>query len=145
MEKNAELLNYIYQNAQMGRGSIEKLLGIVKENEDFIAVLKKHLNEYISFCDETADLLRKIGEEVKDINQMQKAETSIMISMKTLTEKTPDHISEMLMQGSVMGIIQIIRRIKRYENVVDKQVMSLAQRLLDIEEHNFSEYKKFLG
>ena len=107
--------------------------------------MKKHLNEYISFCDETADLLRKMGEEVKDINQMQKAETSIMISMKTLTEKTPDHISEMLMQGSVMGIIQIIRRIKRYENVVDKQVMSLAQRLLDIEEHNFSEYKKFLG
>lgn len=145
MEKNAELLNYVYQNAQMGRGSIEKLLGIVNENEDFISVLKKHLSEYVSFCDDAADLLREMGKEVKEINKMQKAETSMMISMKTLAEKTPDHVSEMLMQGSVMGIIQITRRIKRYENVADERVMSLAQKLLDMEEHNFNEYKKFLG
>ena len=145
MEKNAELLNYVYQNAQMGRESIEKLLGIVKENENFIAVLKKHLSEYVDFCDEAVDLLREMGEEVKDVNKMQKIETDMMISMKTLAEKTPDHVSEMLMQGSVMGIIQITRRIKRYENVADERVMSLAQKLLDMEEHNFSEYKKFLG
>ena len=65
--------------------------------------------------------------------------------MKTINGKSPDHISEMLMQGSIMGVIQIIRRMKQYKNQVSKNVYSLAQKLLDTEQRNLEDCKKFLG
>lgn len=69
----------------------------------------------------------------------------MMIDIKTLNNKTPDHVAEMLIQGSTMGVIQITRRLKDYEGSVDKNVQKLAEKLLSTEQHNVEECRKFLG
>ena len=45
MDKNTELLNYIYQNSEMGVDTIKQLIGIVEDN-DFNKHLHAQLKEY---------------------------------------------------------------------------------------------------
>ena len=59
--------------------------------------------------------------------------------------KTPGHISEMLMQGSVMGVSQITKKLDEYKGFVDKDVYSLGEKLLKVEDRNLAECRKFLG
>ena len=76
-------------------------------------------------------------------SKFQKITTYIMINMKTLTDKSPSHLSEMLIQGSTMGIIDATKRINQYDDA-DKDVLDLANRLLEFEKDNQEEWKKFL-
>lgn len=47
-----------------------------------------------------------------------------MINLNTLVNKTSSHISEMLIQGSTMGIIDITKRIKEYPNA-NKEILEV--------------------
>lgn len=51
------------------------------------------------------------------------------ISMKTLTDKTPSHISEMLIQGSMMGIIDATKNIKKYSET-DKEYYPVGKQAI---------------
>lgn len=144
MDANNEMLNYIHQNAEMGQNTITKLIDIVEDGE-FKSALQSQFNEYKQIFDETEKIVNKYGKTTKDINTLQKMEAYMMISMKTMNDKSPDHISEMLMQGSIMGIIQIIRRLKRYKNEVDSDVYNLGEKLLKTEQNNIEQLKKFIG
>ena len=88
--------------------------------------------------------LNALNKEAKGINKLQKIETYLMINMKTISDKSSNHIAEMLIQGSTMGIIQIIRRLKQYSGNVDDYVYNLGKTLLDIEQYNVDECKKYL-
>lgn len=145
MNENQEMLNYIHQNAEMGQDSINKLLEIVDEDSEFKQLLQSQFNEYKIIFDESEKLLNDMNKDAKGINKLQKMETYMMINMKTMRDKSPDHISEMLMQGSTMGIVQIIRRIKKYDGIVDRQIINLGKKLLETEQRNLDECKKFLG
>ncbi|WP_242878733.1 hypothetical protein [Clostridium beijerinckii] len=66
-----------------------------------------------------------------------------MINLNTLVNKTSSHISEMMIQASTMGIIDITKRIKEYPNA-DKEILDLANKLLKLEQNNVEECKKYL-
>ena len=72
-----------------------------------------------------------------------RARTYIMINMQTLKDKSTSHIAEMLMQGSTMGIVQALRKLRKYTQV-DEQVQKLMKKLLEMEEHNFEQLKKYV-
>ncbi|SHO51487.1 hypothetical protein [Anaerocolumna xylanovorans] len=142
MDANAEYLNYIYQNAQMGTETIGQLLDIVEEKE-FKDILNSQYKEYEAIEKEAERILREKSKEEKDISLYQKVSAYIMINVKTLTDKSASHIAEMMMQGSTMGVIDIIRNNRKYQEA-DKEIVSLGQRLLKFEENNISECKKFI-
>ena len=145
MNANVEMLNYIYKNAQMGQNSINHLLDIVKEDSKFRNLLDNQFTDYKTIFDTAEKSLNELGFEAKGNNAIQKFETYMMIDMKTIKDKSPDHVAEMLIQGSTMGIIQITRRLKDYTGSIDKNVQKLAEKLLSIEQHNVEECRKFLG
>ena len=66
-----------------------------------------------------------------------------MIKMETIKDKSVEHLAGMMMQGSTMGIVQITKKIRDYKDS-DKRVVNLAKELLEIEEQNFYELKKYL-
>lgn len=143
MNTNIEMLNYIYQNAQMGQDTITQLIKITEENNDFKELLEKQKNEYKDIFDQCDKCINKMNSEPKGIGKMAEFSTYFMINIKTITDKSPSHISEMLMQGSVMGIIEIRKNLKKYQEA-DQSILDLGKRLLKIEEHNLDECKKFL-
>lgn len=145
MNENAELLNFIYQNSQMGVNTINQLINIVEDDqEDFIKHLENYLNGYRDIHTKAKELLNKNGYDEKGIGQLAKTRTYLMINMQTLTDKSPSHIAEMLIVGSNMGIIDAVKNIKKYKDVAEKDIVELMERLFKFEEDNVQQLKKFL-
>jgi hypothetical protein len=142
MDANIEMLNYIYQNSQMGQDTLDHLRKINKD-ENFKNLLDSQFNEYKNIYDTTEQKLRTMGKEAKEIGPITKMRTDVMINLDTLTDKTPSHISEMLIQGNSMGIIDITKKLREYKNV-NPDIMSIGQQLLHLEQQNIEECKKFL-
>lgn len=143
MNGNVELLNYVYQNSEMGVKTINQLLGIV-EDGNFKNHLQSQLREYESFNNIAKGLLNKHKYDEKGIGTLNKITAYLMINIKTLTNKKPSHIAEMMIIGSNMGIIEAIKDIRKYEGKVEKDISNLMKKLLKFEEDNVKELKSFL-
>ena len=143
MNENAELLNFVYQNAQMGVVTISQLLDILED-----AAMRKQLqserDEYQKIHDEAARLLLRNGYDEKGINAFERIRTYLMINLQTMTDKTPSHIAEMMLIGSTMGIVQATRNIRKYRDSAERDIVGLMRTLLQFEENNFQDLKEFL-
>lgn len=142
MNHNIQLLNFIHKNAQMGLVAIEDIIDKI-EDENFKQVLRSQNNEYKIIYDECEERLKEEGKMVKETNPLIKVFSYININLSTLMDKTPAHISEMMIRGSTMGIIDITKNIKEYCDA-DAETLDLANKLLKFEERNVEELKKFL-
>jgi hypothetical protein len=144
MEKNenVEMLNYIYQNSQMGAIVIKQLLDIV-QNPPLQKLLRAQYQDYNALCDDARRQLNDHGFDEKGIGMMQKMSSHLMLGMKTLTDKTPEHIAEMMIIGGNMGLIDAIKNIKKCKSA-KPVVRGLMEKLKAIEENNLSELKSFL-
>jgi len=87
--------------------------------------------------------LNENGYDEKGISALEKVKTYIMLNMQTLTDKTPSHISEMLMIGSNMGVINAVKNLKKYQGA-EPGILRLMERLLKFEENNIQQLKAFL-
>lgn len=142
MTGNVELLDYVYQNSEMGHETLKQLLSMVEDGA-FKQVLESQFREYDKIFTMSEEKLRLFDKEAKGIKVITKISTYIMINLKTLANKSPSHIAEMLIQGSTMGIIDITKKIKEYEEA-DNDTLYLANNLLEFEKRNIEELKKFL-
>ena len=142
MNGNTELLNFVYQNAQMGTVTINQLMDIVKEDE-FKRHLEAQLKGYQSMERDALALLEENGCDEKGLTAFEKIRTYLMIDMQTLTDKSASHVAEMMMIGSNMGVINAVKNLKKYKNG-EKKIRDLMERLLRFEEDNVQQLKKFL-
>lgn len=142
MNGNAEMLNFIYQNSEMGVNTIGQIVELVKEPE-FKKQLDSQLAEYEKINKEAKAMLNTHGYEEKGINSFDKLKTYLMINIQTLADKTASHISEMLIIGSNMGMIDAIKNIRKYSEA-EKDIVKLMQRLLKFEEDNIKKLTEFL-
>lgn len=142
MKGNAELLNFVYQNSQMGVSTINQLLDIV-EDVNFKKHLEDQLSEYKKINTEAMSMLNKNGYDEKGIGALEKLRTYLMINMQTMTDKSSSHVSEMLIIGSNMGILDATKNIKKYKDA-EKDIINLMERLLQFEESNVQQLKEFL-
>lgn len=142
MNNNAELLNYIYQNSQMGTDTIKQLLNIVEDTE-FKNQLKSQYNEYKEIHETARSLLNKNGYDEKGIGAFEKIRSYIMINIQTLKNHSAAHVAEMMIIGSNMGIIDAIKNIKKYKDC-EPEILILMEKLKEFEENNVSTLKKFL-
>ncbi len=142
MDGNAELLNFVFENAQMGITTIRQLIDL-NEDSDFEKQLSSQLSEYESICTEAKDMLNQNGYEEKGLNSLEKIRTYLMINMQTITDKSPSHIAEMLMIGSNMGVVDAIKNLRKY-NKADKSIIKLMEKLQKTEEKNMEDLKQYL-
>ena len=143
MSADAEMLNFIYQNSQMGVETLNQLIPMI-DNEAFKKRIEAQLKEYELIHEEAKKLLNRHGYDEKGIGALEKIMAYLMIDMKTLMDKSSSHIAEMLIQGSNMGIIDAVKRINQYEREAEKEVTALMKRLLKFEENNVERLKEAL-
>ena len=142
MNKDTELLNFIHQNAEMGKNTMSQLIAIT-DDPSFQEKLSQQLEDYNRVCMASNVLLQSAGHETKGLSPLTKFSTYLSVNMNTMSDKSPSHISEMLIQGSTMGIIDITKKLKEYKDA-DKGILSLGQALLEQEEANIERLKKTL-
>lgn len=142
MNGNAELLNFIYQNSQMGVETITQLLEISKD-EKFTDHLKVELDGYELICTAAKNMLGCHGYDEKGIGTLDKIKTYLMINFQTMNDQSAGHIAEMMITGSNMGIIDGTKKQKEYAGA-EPNINELMGKLMRFEEGNIESLKKFL-
>lgn len=142
MSGDAELLNFIYQNSQMGVDTIRQLIGVV-EDKELKEHLKKQFQGYETFHHTAKELLNQHGYDEKGLGMMEKARTYFMINLQTIADQSASHIASMLITGSSMGIVEAIQKYRQYEDA-NPDIRELMDKLRKFEEHNMEKLKEFL-
>lgn len=143
MSSNIKLLDYIYQNSEMGTDTISQLMEKNKDS-DFHEHLQAQWQEYKSINEEARKILNENGVDEKGIGSFEKMRTYLMINMQTLTDNSVSHIAEMLILGSNMGVVDAIKKVNEYGEHADDNVVALMNRLKAFEENNVERLKKYL-
>lgn len=142
MSATTEMLQFIFQNSEMGKNTLKELEGICQDPE-FDEVLKRQYDEYVHFNDEAKKLLEARQESPKGIGTLQNMGTSMMLKINTLADKYPSHLSEMLIQGSTMGVIDVRKNLNHYRDA-SQEAIALGKALLEFEEKAIEEFKTYL-
>ena len=139
---NVEIAKSVYKNSQMGVEAISTLVKTVKD-EKMLDELYSELGEYKRINERAKDTLTGLGEQPESISPAAKVSSDISVKMNTLIDKTPSHIAEMMLQGSMMGVIKCTKLINAHPKA-NKECISLANDLLKHEESNITGLKRFL-
>jgi hypothetical protein len=142
-KRTAEFLNKVYQNAQMASDSITTVSQKVKD-KNLLSDLQTQHQQYTAISSKATTELANENQLPEDSNIMQQAMTWGGIQLNTAFDKTPDHIAEMMIQGSTMGIIDMSRTLKQY-NDIPQNIKALGYELITVEENNVQRMKSYLG
>lgn len=144
LSKTSELAGLIYKNMKMGADSIINLLPKV-EDEKIKTRMTEQLDGYEKFAAEAQRVLDAEGVTPKEENAMAKIGAKMGMSMKTMVDSTSSHIAELLMEGSVMGISEMTRTLRNFENSrCSEELLRLSRDIIAFEEDNFEKAKAFL-
>lgn len=140
--KNINLINALYQNTDMGISSIKKLYPKI-QNESLKNEMKEQLSNYNQQKKKYINLMKTNKIPVEKISPFIKIMTSTGIAMNCAKDSSSEHIAEMLIQGTNMGIIKINQAMNRTSQA-NSRFIDEAQILLKKEQCYIDNLKKYL-
>jgi len=141
-ENEVNVLDELSKGACMGRDAIHFILDKV-EDDGLKKELYRQYNKYKEISEKINELYPKYSEdEPHKTSTMNKVMTWYGIEMKTLMDKSTSKIAELLLQGTNMGIIEG-RKLLNHKNT-DKEIHSLVQEYVDMQEDAVEKLKAFL-
>lgn len=145
MNENMELLNFVYENAEMGMHSLNNLSDILRNKDNKIkGLIEDELKEYSSFLKESEKLLKKNKIEPKKTNLMAKISSKMGIAMETMKDNSDPAIASMIIEGLTMGIVEMETKIENYKKLVDKKIIKLSTKFLKFQEEEIEKLKTFM-
>jgi len=146
MNENNELLTYIYQNAKMGVNSCTELIKILNGKDNKIKkIVEGELKGYENFVKKAENLLKKNKiEQPKDKGMMADLMSKMGMNMELMKDNSDARIADMLTKGFTMGNIDITKKIDRFEDDADKEILKLAKELLEFGKVNIDLLKPYL-
>lgn len=141
-ENEVNVLDELNKGACMGEDAIHFILDKV-DDPDLAKVLNEQYQKYQNITDEIAKIYPEYSrKEPHETNAMNKAMTWYGIEMKTLMDSSTSKITELLLQGTNMGIIEG-RKLLNHKDT-DKTVHRLVQEYVDMQEECVEKLKQFL-
>lgn len=145
MNENMELLNFVYEDAEMGMHSLNNLSDILRNKDNKIkGLIEDELKEYNSFLKESEKLLKKNKIEPKKTNLMAKISSKMGIAMETMKDNSDPAIASMIIEGLTMGIVEMETKIENYKKLVDKKILKLSTKFLKFQEEEIEKLKTFM-
>ena len=95
MNANAELLQYITQNTEMGKSSIQQLLDTI-DHAEFRKVIESQYREYDEIYALASNALEERHKEAKGVNPMAKISSYIMINVNAMADGSVSSMAEMI-------------------------------------------------
>ena len=106
MKEDINALDEVNKGCSMGIDAINYILEKV-EDDNFKDFLKKQSHDYSEISNEIEQIYNKYNEgEPHETGILNKVMTWYGVNMKTLTDHSNSKISELLLQGTNMGIIE---------------------------------------
>ena len=145
MEKNqnVNVLDEVNKGATMGMDAINYVSDKVND-ETFKQVLDGEYNKYRDISARVNNLYSNYSsKDPHETSTMTKMMTWYGIQMKTMTDHTTSKLSELLMQGTNMGIIEG-RRLLNQNNDIAPDVESILNDFVTMQEDSVETLKKYL-
>lgn len=139
--KDLEMLDALYQNASMGASSIHSVLSKV-EDADLHQELENQLSCYQAESQSFRSQIEADQTRPKEIPFWQKASADVGIAVNTLMDSSSQHIAEMMIEGTNMGIVEINKALNNIS--VSPQIQAQAEQMLIQEEQYINRLKTFL-
>ena len=141
--QNLNILDEVNKGATMGMDAISYVSEKV-EDDNFKHVLDVEYNKYKDISRRVNNLYPNYSDkEPHETNTMNKMMTWYGIQMKTIKDSTTSKLSELLMQGTNMGIIEGRRLINQNENAAD-DVKNILNDFVVMQEDSVETLKKYL-
>ena len=141
--KNLELYKHIYKDCEMSIFSLDTLLDDIREKDNKIKdVVEDIRSGYERYFNEVTELLD--GDNPKKTGMMAKMGASMGISKEVKEDNSDASIADMLIKGVSMGVLDMEKKIKDYEDKIDKKELSFAKDFLKFQHETISGLKKFL-
>lgn len=142
---NLNVLDEINKGATMGMDAISYVSEKVKD-ENFKQVLNTEYSKYQNISNRVNNLYSHYSsKQPHETNQMTKIMTWYGIQMKTITDDTTSKLSELLMQGTNMGIIEGRRLINQNNhNQIGEDVKNILNDFVVMQEDSVETLKKYL-
>ena len=141
-ELTTNLLDEAYKNVRMASFAIDSVITKI-ENPDLENLLRKQNEFYLK----TTKKIEKISEEFKhkpaDINIFLKGSSFAAIKVKTMLNNDTTKLATMLIDGTTMGITEMIKAQSEYPCNVDS-VKKITNSIVNAEEDFVESLKDFL-
>ncbi len=141
--QNLNILDEVNKGATMGMDAISYVSEKVVDN-DFKEVLNTEYNKYKDISNRVNNLYDNYSnKEPHETNAMNKMMTWYGIQMKTMTDDSTSKLSELLMQGTNMGIIEGRRLLNQNQNI-ESDVKNILNDFIVMQEDSVETLKKYL-
>ena len=141
--QNLNILDEVNKGATMGMDAISFVSEKAKD-DTFKKVLDVEYNKYKDISRRVNDLYSNYSEkEPHETNTMNKMMTWYGIQMKTMSDDSNSKLSELLMQGTNMGIIEG-RRLLNDNDDAEEDVKSILNDFVVMQEDSVETFKKYL-
>lgn len=142
MNDTAVLCREISDSADMGKAALSRL---IKRCQDasFCSVMADMFASYHELYSDAQELMRELGRHDAGASARQKKPMLIGLALNTAVDSTPSHLSEMLVQGCAMSLINIARAENECVRA-DAKAVCLSRRALRNERENIRSLLKFV-
>jgi len=141
--QNLNILDEVNKGATMGMDAISYVSEKAEDN-DFKKVLDTEYNKYKDISNRVNNLYDNYSsKEPHETNAMNKMMTWYGIQMKTMVDDTTSKLSELLMQGTNMGIIEGRRLLNQNQNI-ETDVKNILNDFVVMQEDSVETLKKYL-
>lgn len=145
MNENEELLILIHDNVKMGVNSTKKLLKLIKEKDNKIKfILEEELQRYECFYKDVNKLMKKEGIKSQHSSFLKNLTASTAMKNEVSKDNSDAKIASILIRGFDMGNIGIESKIKDYKKEANKNVIKLAESILEFGEDQIKLLKTYL-
>lgn len=140
---NVKVLDEVNKGTTMGMDAISYVAEKVGD-ERFKKVLDVEYGKYKKIANRVSDIYSQYSqEEPQETNKMDKMMTWYGIQMNTIKDKSNSKISELLMQGTNMGIIEG-RRLLNNNPSIDNEIKQILNDFVVMQEDSVETLKKYL-
>ena len=140
--QNRELLNAIYKNTRMATLAIDSIRDKF-ENKKLLSLIKKQNKKYEDITHRCEKIAQENNILLNDVGGMQKMMNTSTINVKTYIDNSTCHIAEMMIKGTNMGIIDVVKKTGEFKTA-SQEILKLAHDLQSAEEEFVDILKTFL-
>lgn len=145
MTDNQKLLEACYENIEMGLSSLNTLKKSLKGKDNkIVPFIEDEIKEYELKKKKLKKLISKYKVDVEKIGVVPKISSKMGIKMNVSKDNSDSKVSDILIKGYTMGIVELSKRIDDFKEEGEKEVLEFAKDLHKFLEESVSTLKEFL-
>lgn len=142
MGEEVEFLELIYQNTCISDNNLRRIRKERKIKDKFDELLKEISVKYKKICNSLKAMIERRKKRINDISLLTQFATYMNVKINIGNYDNIKNIAQMVIQGTKSEKDEITRLIKEY-NLKNKNVLNIANRILDFEMETIDALEKY--